>query len=589
MTKFRALLKRITALFHRDHHDADLAAELESHLQFHIEDNLRAGMSPEEARRQALLKLGGLDQTKESVRARRGLPWLDSLLQDTRFALRMLRKNPGFTAIAILTLALGIGGVTTVFSIVDAVLLRPLAIHDPSRVMYIEEPWQGLIMNLSAGDFVDVEKQSTAFQSVGASGDANFNLTTSSTPERVVGKLATSGYFATFGVQPLVGRFFTKDDDTAGRPPVVVLSESLWRSYLAGDSQIIGKQLGINGLHYTVIGIMPKTFDPFLDNSKLWIPAAFGPQQLDDRSNHSYDVVARLRPGVSMAQAQSELDIIATRIQKQYPLQSKDHRLRIVQLQPALLSALLSNQRLALRMMLAAVFFLLLIACANIANLQLARSRTRQKEIAVRSALGASPRRIVRQLLAENALLGALGGIAGVLLALAAVFWIAAHGPSGVPRLNEARIDGRVLALTCIVTLFSSLTFGLAPALRSASMRLVENLKTSVGTSSARDWVRSALVIGEFALALMLVIAAGLFVRSALFLSTVNPGFDPSNLIVGEIGLPAPAYHDPAVARETFEHIIDTAGALPGCPIRRTGLPSSYDRINYWKWSNRGR
>src|SRR5690242_12184993 len=177
MTKFRALLQRITALFHRDHRDADLAAELESHLQFHIEDNLRAGMSPEEARRQALVKLGGLDQTKESVRARRGLPWLDSLLQDTRFALRMLRKNPGFAAIAILTLALGIGGVTTVFSIVDAVLLRPLAIHDPSRVMYIEEPWQGLIMNLSAGDFVDVEKQSTAFQSVGASGDANFNLT----------------------------------------------------------------------------------------------------------------------------------------------------------------------------------------------------------------------------------------------------------------------------------------------------------------------------------------------------------------------------------------------------------------------------
>jgi putative ABC transport system permease protein len=560
VNKLRAFYRRLTALFRRDQRDADLAAELESHLAMHVDDNLRAGMTPEEARRQALIKLGGLDQTKESVRARRSLPWLDSLAQDTRFALRMLRKNPGFTTVAVLTLALGIGANTTIFSIVDAVLLKPLAIHDPDRVMCIEEPWKGLVMNLSAGDFVDVAAQSTTFESVGASSDVSFNLSTPTTPERVAGKLATAGYFDTHGVHPLAGRFFTKNDDAPGQPLVVVISEGLWRGHLGADPRIIGQQLHINGLSYSVVGIMPRSFDPYLDNSELWIPEAFGQQQLADRSDHSYDVVARLKPGVSMAQAQSELNVIAARIQKQYPEQDKDHDLRIV----PLATILLADQRPALRMIAAAVGLLLLIACANIANLQLARARTRQREIAVRAALGASPRRIVRQLLAENIVLGALGGIAGLLVAFVAVSWIAAHGPSRVPRLNEATIDGRVLLFTTAVALLSSLVFGLTPALRSASTRLIESLKTSTGASISRDWVRSALVVSEFALALMSMASAGLFLRSALLLSHADPGFDASNLIVGEIGLPAPSYHEPAVARETFERIIAAANALPG-------------------------
>jgi predicted permease len=559
MNRLRGFWSRLVGLFGKGH-DADFASELDSHLALHIDDNLCAGMSPQEARRHALIRLGGLDQTKESVRDRRGIPWLESFVQDIRFGVRMLRKNLGFTTVAVLTLALGIGASTTIFSIVDAVLLKPLPIHDPDRVMFIEEPWNGLVMNLSAGDFLDVAAQSTSFGFVGASSDASFNLSTPTMPERVAGKLATSGYFDALGIRPLAGRFFTKNDDAPGQPLVVVLSEGLWRGVLGADSRIIGQQLHINGLSYTVVGIMPKSFDPYLDNSELWVPEGFGQRQITDRGNHNYDVVARLKPGVSMAQAQSELNLIAERIQKQYPEQSKEHGLRVV----PLATILLADQRPGLRMMAAAVGFLFLIACANIANLQLARSRTRQREIAVRAALGASPKRIVRQLLAENIVLGALGGIAGLLLAFVAVPWMASHGPSRVPRLNTATIDGGVLLFAAAIAVLSSLVFGLAPALRSASTRLIESLKVSSGSSSSRDWVRSALVVGEFALALMLMASAGLFLRSALLLSRADPGFDASNLVVGEIGLPAPGYHDPVVARETFENMIAAARSLPG-------------------------
>ena len=486
---------------------------------------------------------------------------MGNLFQDVRYGFRMLAKNPGFTTVAVMTLALGIGANTAIFSVVNAVLLRPLAMEDPSRVVYMQEQWKGIFPGLSVGNFADVQRQSTSFTELCASNNASFNLATSEAPERVQGEYATASYFSTFGVQPIAGRVFTADEDKPGHGQVVVVSERLWRTHLHADRAVVGRALRVNGVTYTVVGVMPKTFDPLLDKSDLWFPAAFTAQRLADHDNHFLDVMGRLKPGISLSQAQSELNVIALRLQNQYPIDDKDRGFRLV----PLTTALLGDERSALRMMLGAVGFVLLIACANIANLQLARARTRQKEMAVRAALGASPLRIVRQLLAECLVLGIASGVVGVILAYWGVSWIVAKGPATVPRLDQASVDAGTLGFACAVTLFSSFLFGLAPALRSASTRLSEAFQERSGSSSgSRDRVRSVLVAGEVVLALMLMAGAGLLIRSALLVSHLDPGFDASNLIVGRVGLPDVGYHDPTVARQTFERMITAAEALPG-------------------------
>jgi putative ABC transport system permease protein len=561
MRLVRTLFLRVRGLFGTHRQERELSAEMESHLALHMEDNLRAGKSQEEARREALMKLGGVEQTKEMYRERRGLPILETLFQDLRFGMRVLGKSRGFTVVAVLTLALGIGANAVIFSVVHAVLLQPLAMQDPSHVVLVQEHWQGLPGSVSVGNFVDLQKQSGSFSELSSSLNASFNLMVGETPERVQGELATADYFPTFGVQPVAGRVFTAEEDRPGHDKVVLISERLWRARFHAESTILGQTLWIDSAPATVIGVMPKTFDPLLLNSDIWVPAAFTPAQLAEHDEHFLNVMGRLRPGVSLAQAQSEAHVIALRLEQQYPIDDKGRDLRLT----PLATILLGDQQLSLRLMMAAVGFLLLIACANIANLQLARSRARQKEIALRAALGASPNRIVRQLLVENILLGFAGGAVGVLLAFWGVSWIIAHGPADVPRLQESRIDSVTMAFACVVALLSSFVFGLAPALRSAFAKLSEVFKESAGTFSAgRDRVRSFLVAGELALALVLMAGAGLLIRSALIVSHLDPGFDTSNLIVGRVGLPDVEYHDPAVARRTFGRLVNAAEALPG-------------------------
>jgi len=306
---------------------------------------------------------------------------------------------------------------------------------------------------------------------------------------------------------------------------------------------------------------MPKSFDPLLEKSELWVPAAYTPAQLANHDLHYLNVIGRLKPGVQLADAQLELNLIAHRLQLQYPMDDKEVGLRAT----PLATALLGDQKLMLRMLLASVGFLLLIACANIANLQISRSHTRQKEIAVRAALGATSMRIVTELLMENLALGAISGMVGVLLAYAAVAWIRANGPADVPRLAETKVDATALGFAVLVSLCASILFGLAPALRSASPRLVQAIKKGSGTSSGRrDRVQSVLVVGEIALALMLMTGAGLLIRSALLVLHQDVGFDTSNLVVGHVGLPEAGYHDPTVARHIFEHIVEGAAAMPG-------------------------
>jgi len=556
---------RLRSWLRATHHRSRMESEMDAELRFHIEalaaDLVRSGVSRQEALRRARLEFGAIERVKEEGREARGISFVDEMMQDLHYGQRVLSKSPGFAVVAVLTLALGIGASTAIFSVVNAVLMRPLAMEDPSRVVYLQEQWRDLFPGVSVGNFADLKRQSTSFAKLCASNNASFNLEARELPERVDGEIATADYFATFGVQPIAGRFFTVDEDKPGQARVVVISERLWRTRLRADPSVVGQPIRINGMPATVVGVMPKSFDPLLGNSDLWIPAAYTAEQLADHDDHYLNVVGRLKANVSLAQAQSELNVIAQRLQQQYPLDDQDRGFR---LQP-LATALLGDQRLGLRMMLAAVGFLLLIACANIANLQLTRSRSRQKEIAMRAALGASPRRIVRQLLAENLVLGLVGGVVGVLLAYWALSWIMAHGPAEMPRLDQSRIDASTLAFACAVALFSSFFFGLAPALRSASTRLNEVFKVGSSTSGGtRDRVRSLLVVLEVSLALILMVGAGLLVRSALLVSHVDPGFDTSNVVVGRVGLPDPGYHDPAVARQTFERMITVAAALPG-------------------------
>jgi putative ABC transport system permease protein len=558
--------RRIANLFRREKFDRELDEEMRLHRELReseLRENAEAidGTTANEARFAARQRFGNELKLREESRDMWGRNWLGDFFQDVRYGARMLRKNPGFTAVAVLTLALGIGANTAIFSVVNAVLLKPLAMQEPSRVMYVQEQWRDMYPGVSVGNFAELRRQSTAFEKICASNNAAFNLSTLDVPERVLGEIATAAYAETFGVQPIAGRFFTSEEDKPGTAHVVVISERLWRTRLHADPGIIGQSLRVNGVQSEVIGVMPKTFDPLLLNSDLWVPAAFTAQQISDYDDHFLNVMGRLKAGVSEAQAQSELNVIAARLQKEQPIDDKD---RGFHLEP-LATTLLGDQKRVLWLMLAAVGFVLLIACANIANLQLVRARGRQKEIAVRVALGASPQRIVRQLIAESVVLGFVSGVIGVMLAIWGVSWIVADGPARVPRLDQASVDASTLAFACGITLFCSLLFGLAPALRSASTRLAEAFKEGIGNSSgSRDVVRSALVVVEVALALILMAGAGLLLRSALIVSQVNPGFDTSNLAVGRVGLPDASFHDPEVARQTFERIITAAAALPG-------------------------
>ena len=386
------------------------------------------------------------------------------MLANLKFAIRSLKKNPSFTLVVLLTLALGIGATTTLFSVVNAVLLKPLAMREPSRVMYVQEDWRGHgIGGFSIGNFMELRRRSRAFSSLADSSSAAFTLAIGDTPQRIPGEVVTFDYFSTFGVQQIAGRAFTRDEDQSGHAQVVVISERLWRGRLHSDPNIVGQILRINDKPHTVVGVMPASFDPLLRGSELWLPAAFTPGQLTNFGDHAQEVIGRLQRGFGPTQAQEELNVIARQLVQEHPFDNQDHGLHLT----PLTTALLGDQAMMLRLLMAAAVFVLLIVCANIANLQLVRARWRQKEIALRAALGASPRHIVGQMLIENVALGLVGGALGVALAYWGTSWVAAFGPSDMPRLAESRIDGGTLMFAGGVSLLSSLLFGLVPALRS--------------------------------------------------------------------------------------------------------------------------
>ncbi|MBI1941984.1 MAG: ABC transporter permease [Acidobacteria bacterium] len=501
---------------------------------------------------------------------------MNSLIQDLKYGLRMLAKNPGFTAVAVITLALGIGANTAIFSVVNAVLLRPLPYRDADRLVAVweENPDRGWYHNIvSAANFVDWREQNHVFTEMAAVNIfPTFTLTGTREPEEVVGQQVTTNLFSLLGVQPVWGRDFLPEEDKPGGPRVVILSYGLWQRRYGGDPTLVGKQVSLNNKSYTVIGIMPSDFyfPPFwrelIGEVGLWVPG----HDLSNpsRTNHAYIAVARLKSGVSLHRAQAEMDTIAGRIQQEYP-ENKGWGVGLVQLR----EQAVGDTRLALLVLLTAVGFVLLIACANVANLMLARASTREREIAIRTALGAGRGRLIRQMLTESLVLASLGGGIGLVLAawgiqiLVANFPKGAFGLGGGVGLGSVTISGSVLAFTMVLAFITGIGFGLAPALAASKPDLNQSLKQSGRSSSEashRNRLRDALIVSEFALALVLLVGAGLMIKTLAVLSRVDLGFNPENVLTARIPLLGPRYEDPQTRAQFFQQLLERVKSLPG-------------------------
>ena len=549
--------------------DDEVAEELEFHLEMRTREYVARGLDPAAARQAALRRFGDIDRARATCREigrkrdsdMRRREYFGELRQDVAFALRQLAANPGFTLIALFTLALGIGATTAIFSAVYAVVLRPLPFPEPERLVFIDREYQEQRSDVSAGNFTVAEAGQQVFSDMAAIQYASFNLSQGETAERARGARVTASFFDVLGVRPALGRVFGPEEDRPGRERVVVLSHRLWRRAFGADSAIVGRDVRLNGEPYTVLGVMPPSFDLTVDSEELWVPIAFTPERRAMHDEHNLSVVARLEDGVTLEQVRADLKPLEAELERLHPLNSG-----IRFLVDPFAERFVGDYRTRLFVLLGAVGLVLLIACGNVANLLLARSAARGRELAIRAALGAGRGRIVRQLLTESAVLGLASGAAGLMLAWWGVRTLVALGPRGVPRLEQASVDVTVLAFALGLSLLCSFVFGLAPALRAVRPGVQETLKEG-GRGSAgtrRDWLRPALISAEVALAVLLLVGAGLLIRSALELQRIRPGFDPAGVITARISLPAAEYQEPERVVATFERFLEEASRIPG-------------------------
>ena len=536
------LLPRIASLWRnladKENVDRDLTEEIRAHLDLLIATKIKRGMTAEEARRAALIELGGVEQVKESVREVRHGRLLEDLWQDTRYATRSLRKHPGFTAVAILTLALGIGANTAIFSVINAVLLRPLPYQDADRLVILSETIsERSIGGVSYPNFVDWRNQNTVFEHLAAVRPReSFNLTGAGESERLQGRLVSANFLETLGVTPIRGRDFTTEDDRTGAAPAVIISYGLWQRRFGADEKIVGQQLILNRESFTVVGITPADFE-FGVEADLSVPIGLSTERFSARGRDpGIGTVARLKQGVSVETANAELNTIAARLAQQYPDTNEERRVQI----DSLRESIVGDIRPTLLTLLGAVGLVLLIACANVANLLLARSARRQKEIAIRTALGAGRRRILRQLFTESLLLATAAGVAGLLIAIAGTNLLSSYLPEDIPRISQISTDASVLLFTLGASVLTGLLFGLAPALQTSNPALTETLKEGERNSSpGHNRTGKILVVTEVALTLVLLIGAGLLVKSFWRLMQVDPGFKPENLLALQISVNA--------------------------------------------------
>ena len=569
-------------LWKREQLERDVDDEMKFHLEARTEEWTRRGMSREEARRRARLEFGAVDKAKEETREARGVSWAEDLLQDMRFALRVLAKAPAFTGVAIVTLAVGIGASTAIFSVVNAVLLHPLAYEDSGRLVTILHRGSDPV---AVANYLDWRDQSRSFTAMGAADYWSANLTGVDSPEHILGLKVTQNLLPTLGVQPLMGRLFAKGEDEPGADHEVILSYGLWQRRFGGATDVVGRTIRLSGESYTVVGVMPASFHfaPFwATHAEMWVPNALA-DRAHNRGGNSLRVFARLKPDVSLAQARAEIESITGHLEQQFPGTNRD-----VEVTP-LKEKVVGQIETPLLILFCAVGFVLLIACANVAHMLLARAASRQKEIAVRTALGARRGRVVRQLLTENLLLAGAGGGAGFLLAEWSTRALVSLSPADIPRVESVTVDMRAILLMLAVTMATSVAFGLAPALQTSAVNLTDTLKEGGrGTSDGvrRNRFRSFLIVSEFALALMLLIGAGLMIRSFFALESVDAGFNPHNVLSIIVSV-AGTKESPPAAREVFyRELLDRVREIPNVASAAgiNHLPLAGDM---WGWSFR--
>lgn len=551
--------------FRRERWDHERERELQAYLDIETDENIARGMTPDEARFAARRKLGNPTQIREEIYRMNSLGFIESLWQDLRCGARMLRKNAAFTAIAVLTLALGIGANTAIFSVIHAVLLSPLPYNDPDRIVLVIEsnPSRGFPQfSVSPPNYIDWKKDSTSFEQITSIARGDFNYTGGAEPQRLSGARVGSSFFAVMGATPGIGRTFLPEDDVVGKASVVVLSYGLWTRRFGGDPQIIGKSLTLDGHSYRVVGVMQSGFQ-FPRGVDLWLPSEFDADALGPgaRGAHYLRVMARLKPNIGIDKAQIEMVGISKRLEQLYPRTNAGWSSRLLSLN----EATVANVRPTLLVLFGAVGFLLLIACANVANLLLARATARQREIAIRFSLGASRWRIARQLLTESILLSGIATAAGLLLAEWVIRALRTLPPSNLPRAASIGLDLPVLIFAAGVAVLTGLLFGFAPALQITRGAPAESLKEGGRSSSAgRHGVRSALVVLETTLALVLLVGSGLLLKSFLRLQTVDPGFQYKNVVTTDIALPESKYSTEAQKIQFFDQLLEGIQSAPG-------------------------
>ncbi len=570
MKHLRAWILRLRGIFAQQRREQEMADEMESHLQLHIDDNLRAGMTPEEARREALVKLGGLEQTKQIYRERGTVPAFEALGHDLRFAFRQLRKKPGFAFTAILVLGLGIGASTAIFSAVDPILFQPLPYPDPGRVMMLwEQRGDGSREAVCFGTFHGLQERNRTFKSMAVMKAWQPTMIGRAEPERFEGQRVSADYFRVLGVEPVLGRGFDAADDQHNGPNVVVLSDGLWRSRFAGDRALLGRQITLDDNLYTVIGVMPKSFENVLaPAAQLWAPLQYDPSlPADGREwGHHLQMIGRLAPGVSRNDAQNELEVILHALGQVYAkgFNSSGGVSQGMLVNP-LQADIARDVRPALLAILGAVVLVLLIACVNVTNLILARGAQRRSEFAMRAALGANRLRLVQQLLTESLLLAAIGGVIGILLANGGVRLLVGLSPADLPRVDAIRVNMPVLLFALGITTLVGLVVGLLPALHASHSdphtSLQQNSRTTAG---GHQMTRRTLVVSEVAIALVLLVSAGLLLRSIQRLFAIPPGFDSSHLLTMQVQEYGHRFDKDADRARFYEQALQAVRQVPG-------------------------
>ncbi|HYM00737.1 MAG TPA: ABC transporter permease, partial [Blastocatellia bacterium] len=549
---------RLRALLSRKAVQDELDCELWDHFEHHIAKLIAAGVQPLEAERRARIAFGGFDQIREECREVREVGLIESLIRDARYGLRMIARSPGFSLVVVLTLALGIGASTAVFSVVDAILIKPLPYPHAERIVL---PWRQAPPGLNLGysefpwgrfEFQVLARTTQTLQWTGAFQADSFNLTGIGDPVRLDGIRSSAGFFPSLGVTPALGRTFTLDEDQPGHGREVVLGYRLWRDKFSQDPGVLGRTIALNRDAYTVIGVMPAGFDfprgsdmpggfTFPTEPELWVPLALSNGPIIPAEPSELAVIGRARQGVSEQQVQNEMNVLAKRLEEQIPQGKGWYNSRVT----ALSQQITGGTRRPLLLILCAMAVVLLITCFNVANLLIARGLSRRREFTLRAALGAGRGRLLRQLLTESLILASLGGIAGLLVAVGGMSLVRAYGPQEIPRIRDVALDARVLAFALIATLLTGLVFGILPALGASRSDLAGSLKEGgqrAGASVAAARLRGRLLVSQVALALVLVVAAGLLTRSFFRLLATDPGFNPDQVLTFQLSLPGSKY-----------------------------------------------